>query len=89
MLCCAAQATITALLLLALPDVGILMVAFTGGVVAALGQAAIPFYIGRSIDYASIDPNPEKFKRGALMLVRCSFLPAALRVVVVIGAGAQ
>ena len=63
------QAAIAALLLLALPDTATLLVAFSAGVVAALGQAAIPYYIGKSIDYASIDPDPAKFRHGAVMLV--------------------
>lgn len=29
---------------------------------------------GRSIDFASIDPNPKEFKHGALMLVRIASL---------------
>ena len=29
------------------------------GALAALGQALIPFYTGRIIDYASIDPRPQ------------------------------
>ncbi len=32
------------------------------GVVAALGQALIPFYTGRIIDYASIDPDVSQFE---------------------------
>lgn len=46
LVCCDVQATITALLMLAFPDFLILLVAFSAGVVAALGQAAIPYYIG-------------------------------------------
>lgn len=69
-----AQATIAALLLLALPDTATLLVAFSAGVVAALGQAAIPYYIGKSIDFASIDPDPAKFRHGAVMLVSAGAL---------------
>ena len=35
------------LLKLAVPDTLILLIAFSAGVVAALGQAAIPYFIGR------------------------------------------
>ena len=35
------------LLKLAVPDMLILLIAFSAGVVAALGQAAIPYFIGR------------------------------------------
>ena len=41
------QATIAVLLKLAVPDWLILLIAFSAGVVAALGQAAIPYFIGR------------------------------------------
>ena len=41
------QATIAVLLKLAVPDMLILLIAFSAGVVAALGQAAIPYFIGR------------------------------------------
>ena len=41
------QATIAVLLKLAVPDTLILLIAFSAGVVAALGQAAIPYFIGR------------------------------------------
>ena len=64
------QTTITALLALAFPDTLILAVAFSAGVIAAVGQAAIPYFIGKSIDFASIDPSPTAFKHGAFMLVR-------------------
>ena len=63
--------------MLAFPDFLILLVAFSAGVVAALGQAAIPYYIGRSIDFASIDPNPAEFKHGAVMLVSVAALLCA------------
>ncbi len=43
------QATIAVLLKLAVPDTLILLIAFSAGVVAALGQAAIPYFIGRSV----------------------------------------
>ena len=43
--------------------------AFSAGVVAAIGQATIPFYIGKAIDFASLDPDVKQFQHGALMLV--------------------
>lgn len=51
-----------ALLRMAAPDTPLLAVAFTAGSVAALGQALIPYYTGRIIDYASIEPNPAAFR---------------------------
>ncbi len=59
-----------------MPDTVILLVAFSGGVVAALGQAAIPYFIGRAIDFASIDPEADKFRTEVLMLVAAAALCA-------------
>ena len=42
------------------------------GAVAALGLALIPFYTGRIIDYASIDPDVSQFKRTIVLLVLVS-----------------
>ena len=59
-----------------MPDTFILLVAFSAGVVAALGQAAIPYFIGRAIDFASIDPEADKFRTEVLMLVAAAALCA-------------
>jgi hypothetical protein len=40
--------------------------------VAALGQALIPFYTGRIIDYASIDPDPAAFEHTIVLLILVS-----------------
>lgn len=58
----ARNATIGSLLRLSAPDTPLLLLAFSAGAAAALGQALIPYYTGRIIDYASIDPNPDSFK---------------------------
>ena len=39
------------------------------GALAALGQALIPFYTGRIIDYASIDPDTAQFEHTIVLLV--------------------
>ncbi len=69
----ARKATIGALLKLSAPDYVILLLAFTAGAVAALGQALIPYYTGRIIDYASIDPDPAAFKKTTLRLLGVAF----------------
>ena len=51
------KGTVKALLCLAAHDTPILIAAFTAGAIAALGQALIPYFTGRIIDYASIEPN--------------------------------
>ncbi|KAL4458512.1 hypothetical protein ABPG75_013377 [Micractinium tetrahymenae] len=63
------SATIPELILLSAPDAHILMLAFTAGAAAALGQAAIPYYTGKIIDYASIDPDPHQFKMTTLKML--------------------
>lgn len=63
------SATIPELILLSGPDAHILMLAFTAGAVAALGQALIPYYTGKIIDYASIDPDPPAFKATTLKML--------------------
>lgn len=63
------RATIGALLKLSAPDTPILLLAFTAGAAAALGQALVPYYTGRIIDYASIDPHRKKFERTTLKLL--------------------
>ena len=67
------KATIGALLKLSAPDYFILLLAFTAGAAAALGQALIPYYTGRIIDYASIDPDPAAFKKTTLKLLVVAF----------------
>ncbi|PSC71292.1 ATP-binding cassette sub-family B member 9 [Micractinium conductrix] len=64
-----ASATIPELIGLSAPDTHILMLAFTAGAAAALGQALIPYYTGKIIDYASIDPDPPAFKRTTLKML--------------------
>lgn len=63
------RATIGALLKLSAPDAPILLLAFTAGAAAALGQALVPYYTGRIIDYASIDPHRKKFERTTIKLL--------------------
>lgn len=63
------SATIPELILLSAPDAHILLLAFTAGAAAALGQAAIPYYTGKIIDYASIDPDPHEFKLTTLKML--------------------
>ena len=65
----APSATIGVLLGLSAPDGPLLLLAFAAGAVAALAQALIPFYTGRIIDYASIDPDPAAFRRTTLRLL--------------------
>ena len=40
---------------------------------AALGQALIPYFTGRIIDYASIDPNRAAFQVTTLKLIAVAF----------------
>jgi ATP-binding cassette, subfamily B (MDR/TAP), member 9 len=63
------QATIGALLRLSAADTPILLLAFTAGAVAALGQALVPYFTGRIVDYASIDPDPAAFRRTTVKLL--------------------
>lgn len=44
----------------------------SAGAVAALGQALIPYYTGRIIDYASIDPDVSQFEHTIVLLVLVS-----------------
>ncbi|GAB4821914.1 hypothetical protein N2152v2_008960 [Parachlorella kessleri] len=67
------NATIMALVKLSAPDTPILLLAFTAGAAAALGQALIPYYTGQIIDYASIDPNPRLFRETTLKLLGVAF----------------
>lgn len=61
--------TIIALLRLAAVDTPILVFAFAAGIIAALGQALIPYFTGKIVDYASIDPNPSAFRITTLKLL--------------------
>jgi len=61
--------TVRFLLRLSLPDVHIMMAAFSAGAVAALAAALIPYYSGLIIDYASIDPDRPKFVSTIIRLV--------------------
>lgn len=56
------SSTVAVLLRLAAVDAPIISVAFAFGSIAALGQALIPYFTGKIVDYASIDPNPDAFK---------------------------
>lgn len=55
------HATIMALLGFAAPDTALLSCGFVFGSLAALGMALIPYYTGKVIDYASIDPDKHLF----------------------------
>lgn len=63
------KTTIASLVRLSVPDAHILSLAFSAGSIAALGQALVPYYTGRIVDYASIDPNPTAFKQTTLKLL--------------------
>lgn len=65
----AQHATIRALLGFAAPDALLLTCGFIAGSLAALGQALIPYYTGKVIDYASIDPDEILFKKTLLKLL--------------------
>ena len=67
------HATIVGLLKLASPDSVLLTFAFIAGSLAALGQALIPYYTGRIIDYASIDQDREQFKATIFKLLGVAF----------------
>ncbi|KAI8108318.1 hypothetical protein M9434_006345 [Picochlorum sp. BPE23] len=70
------HATILGLLGFAAPDTLLLTVAFLAGSLAALGQALIPYYTGKIIDYASIDPDRALFKYTIVKLLLVAFLCA-------------
>jgi len=55
------HATIGSLLALSAPDTPLLLLAFSAGAAAALCQALIPYYAGRIVDFASIDPDRDAF----------------------------
>uniref|UniRef100_A0A6S8M2Q5 ATP-binding cassette transporter n=1 Tax=Dunaliella tertiolecta TaxID=3047 RepID=A0A6S8M2Q5_DUNTE len=61
--------TVWHLLQLSMPDWPIITVAFMFGIAAALMQAVIPYYTGLVIDYASIEPDRQKFKATIVKLV--------------------
>ncbi|KAK9845905.1 hypothetical protein WJX81_005691 [Elliptochloris bilobata] len=66
------RGTITLLLHYSSYDLPLLLLAFSAGAVAALGQALIPFYTGRIIDYASIDPDVGQFEHTIVLLILVS-----------------
>ena len=45
----------------------------SAGTAAALGQALVPFYTGKIIDYASIEPDSRRFQQTTLKLVGVAF----------------
>ncbi|KFM26191.1 ATP-binding cassette sub-family B member 9 [Auxenochlorella protothecoides] len=61
--------TVSTLVRMASSDTPILALAFAAGAAAALGQALIPYYTGRIIDAASIDPDPAALRRFTLRLL--------------------
>eukprot|EP00890_Picochlorum_soloecismus_P002479 jgi/Picsp_1/3231/NSC_06071-R1_atp-binding cassette sub-family b member 9 len=67
------HATFAMLLGFAAPDWLLLTCAFVAGSLAALGQALIPYYTGRIIDYASIDPDRVQFKYTTIKLLMVAF----------------
>ena len=45
----------------------------SAGTAAALGQALVPYYTGKIIDYASIEPDSRRFQQTTLKLVAVAF----------------
>ena len=70
------HATIMALVKFAIPDSFLLTLAFMAGSLAALGQALLPYYTGKIIDYASIDPDEKLFKYTTLKMIVVALLCA-------------
>lgn len=68
-----APKVVRALLGMSAVDTPLILVAFAAGTVAALGQALIPYFTGRIIDYASIDPNRAAFQVTTLKLIAVAF----------------
>ncbi|KAJ9509930.1 hypothetical protein QJQ45_011470 [Haematococcus lacustris] len=70
--------TVGHLLRLSAPDWHIIALAFLAGCLAALAQACIPYFTGLVIDYASIEPDRDKFlttiKRLVAVAVLCGLL---------------
>ncbi|KAG2435284.1 hypothetical protein HXX76_007360 [Chlamydomonas incerta] len=63
------QRTLLELLRLSAVDGPLLMVAFSAGVVAALGSALLPYLTGQIIDFAAIEPDRSKFGTTTLHLL--------------------
>eukprot|EP00798_Chlamydomonas_sp_ICE-L_P013698 gene13698-19590_t len=55
----------------------IIVVAFSAGGVAALAQALIPYWTGQVIDYASIEPDENRFRQATIYLLISAFVCAA------------
>lgn len=70
------HATIMALLGFAAPDTLLLTFGFLFGSLAALGMALIPYYTGKVIDYASIDPDRHLFTQTIWKLLLVALLCA-------------
>ncbi|GFR49523.1 hypothetical protein Agub_g11566, partial [Astrephomene gubernaculifera] len=68
--------TLHALLRLAASEGGLLAVALSAGVVAALGAALLPYLTGQIIDFASIEPDRSQFSRTTLRLLAVAALTA-------------
>ncbi|KAL3138200.1 hypothetical protein ABBQ38_005424 [Trebouxia sp. C0009 RCD-2024] len=65
--------TVKALLSMSAVDTPLLMLAFAAGAAAALGQALVPYFTGKIIDYASIEPDRQMFQQTTLKLVGVAF----------------
>ena len=63
------DSSFTEILMLALPDAGFNLCAFTAGVVAAVATALVPFYTGEVIDHASIEPDQDQFETAIRMML--------------------
>ncbi|KAG2446750.1 hypothetical protein HYH02_008311 [Chlamydomonas schloesseri] len=70
------QRTLLELLRLSAVDTPLLLVAFSAGVVAALGSALLPFLTGKIINYAAIEQDRTKFGPTALRLLAVAGLTA-------------
>lgn len=70
------QTTIMDLVRLSGPDVHITSVAFAAGTLAALAQASVPYFTGKIVDAASIDPDPQAFRQYTVRLVEAAALCA-------------
>lgn len=72
-----ARRTLRELLRLSRPDALVLALAFAAGAVAAVCSAAVPFYTGRVVDRASVDPDRRELLRQTLRLVGVGALGGA------------
>lgn len=50
-----------------------MVISRSAGTAAALGQALVPYYTGKIIDYASIEPDSYRFQQTTLKLVGVAF----------------